>query len=358
MTQILNNLNIQAFIFGCVILVISIPTVIDTQAQINWIEVFESGSQRSHENALLHNQHRHEQFLQFNQHLHEMRLLEMEIREERRQSTMLSALQGFSGSQYLMGMMLLEEGGLANETDAARWLHLSAEQGFSDAQAALGHLYSSGVGVSSDVTESVKWFQLAADQNHHEAEFQLGVAYYHGLGVVADSSLSLEYIHNAAQNGYPQAQHFMGLVYLHGIRVEIDKEKGVEWIQKAPPEICQIFETCTYLGLLHAQGEGIPVNNEKALLYFSHASDQMQVLNIMMSIGQELSIDAHQTSKKNLALLWFYLADELGHPTAKMKADSLISTESSMRIKRAIRRNIINYVDILLSKTYMKNQEP
>ncbi len=283
---------------GFIILTIPIIAVVDTNAQ-NWVEILTSGIDREI-------QHAHEQFLQYNQHLHEMRMLEMEIREERRQSFMLSALQGFPGSQYLIGMMLLEEGGTANETDAARWLHLSAEQGFADAQAALGYLYQSGVGVSSDPRESVKYFQLAADQNHHEAEFQLGIAYYHGLGIVADSILSLEYIQNAAQNGYAQAQHYMGITYLQGIGTEIDEEKGFEWIQKAPPEICQIFETCIYLGVLNL-GEGISINREKALLYFSLANDQIEMRNTVVSIGDDLSKDIQHTFEKTTPIMLFTL---------------------------------------------------
>jgi len=73
-------------------------------------------------------------------------MLEIELRKRRRQSLTQAALDGFAGSQYLVGLMHLEEGDSANQMDATRWLRLSADQDFANAQLELGHIYSSGSG--------------------------------------------------------------------------------------------------------------------------------------------------------------------------------------------------------------------
>jgi len=342
-----------------IILVLFAP---DVQGQKSLAEIYaeagRKGMEQAHQIYLQSQEHAHQRLLQYNSHLQEYLILEMELKEERRKSTLQSALAGFSGSQYLIAMMLLEEGGTANETDAARWLHRSAEQGFADSQTALGHLYQLGIGVPSDLPESAKWFQLAADQNHYEAKYHLGIAYQYSLGVAVDSLLSFELIQNAAENGYAEAQHYLGLAYLQGIGTEIDEKRGLEWVQNTPPEVCQIFESCIYLGIVYAQGGAsfsANTNTEKALQYFSIARDQEMAGNVMMNLGEELAKDAQQTPEKMKALLWLYLADELGYSSAQIKPDSLARTVNS-RERRAVIRNVKIYVDVLLSKTYEKNQ--
>jgi len=376
------------------VIAISASFVSNVQGQKSLAEIysegFAQGSQQAHETILQSREHTQQAFLQYNNHLQEIRILEMELREERRKSTLQSALAGFPGSQYLIGMLLLEEGGAANETDAVRWLHLSGEQGFADAQTALGHIYQLGIGVPSDPTKSVKWFQLATNQNHSEAMYHLGIAYRFGQGVMSDSIQSFELIHNAAENGYAQAQHYMGITYLQGIGTEIDEEKGFEWIQKAPPEICQIFETCIFLGLVYALGElssegfcdskeGLCVviptlkqearhgvlrnvriphlisyNFNNAMLYFSLSSSQEDVHQSMIFLGEEFAHNAQQDIGKITAYMWFHIANELGHSTGEQKADSLYDSVPKRKTRHLIKKRAIGFAEAILNDTYRK----
>ena len=51
-----------------------------------------------------------------------------------------------------------------------------------DAQYSLGILYDNGTGVAQDDTEAAKWFRLAADQGYAKAQNNLGVLYERGHG--------------------------------------------------------------------------------------------------------------------------------------------------------------------------------
>lgn len=57
-----------------------------------------------------------------------------------------------------------------DDTEAARWCRLAANQGNVDAQANLGVVYMTGAGVSQDYGEAARWCRPAADQG----DFRLG----------------------------------------------------------------------------------------------------------------------------------------------------------------------------------------
>jgi TPR repeat protein len=62
---------------------------------------------------------------------------------------------------------------------AAR-IRTAAEAGDSDAQVALGWIYSSGKGVPVDKAEAARWYRLAADNGNINAQVALGWLYYAG----------------------------------------------------------------------------------------------------------------------------------------------------------------------------------
>ena len=78
----------------------------------------------------------------------------------------LAADQGRSDAQYQLGHMFYRHD---NYAEAAKWLHLAADQGRADAQSSLGAMYAEGEGVPLDLVQALKWFILAAAQNHKDA---------------------------------------------------------------------------------------------------------------------------------------------------------------------------------------------
>ena len=70
-----------------------------------------------------------------------------------------------------------------DQTEAAKWYRLAAEQGNATAQFNLGLKYELGEGIPKNYTESVKWYRLAAEQGNAQAQYNLGVMYENGEGV-------------------------------------------------------------------------------------------------------------------------------------------------------------------------------
>lgn len=70
---------------------------------------------------------------------------------------------------------------------AARWFEKAADQGFADAEFALGNMaYGDGDGDVHDYPSALNWFQKAANQGDAPAQDFLGHMYAKGLGVAQD----------------------------------------------------------------------------------------------------------------------------------------------------------------------------
>ena len=89
-----------------------------------------------------------------------------------------------------------------NDTKAARWFRMAAEQGLALGQTSLGYMYLTGRGVPKDVVEAVRLFRLAAEQGDATAQLKLGGMYALGLGVPKDDVQAYAWMNiGAAQTG-------------------------------------------------------------------------------------------------------------------------------------------------------------
>ena len=87
--------------------------------------------------------------------------------------------------------------------EATRWYRLAAEQGFAEAQSALGALYSNGEGVEQDDAEALRWFTRAADQGVAAAQSYMGRASFNGDGVPRDPRRLAHVVHPGRPAGRP-----------------------------------------------------------------------------------------------------------------------------------------------------------
>ena len=104
----------------------------------------------------------------------------------------------------------------ADNVQAVAWYRKGAEQGYAEAQYALGACYRNGRGVAKDFVQAVSWFRKAAEQGYAEAQYILGGFYYTGWGVAKDCELGVEWYRKAAEQGHADAQSFLGSCYLNG----------------------------------------------------------------------------------------------------------------------------------------------
>jgi TPR repeat protein len=66
-------------------------------------------------------------------------------------------------------------------------------------------LYDNGTGVAQDDTEAAKWFRLAADQGYAKAQNNLGALYARGQGVSRDYIQAYMWFALSAAQGNPPA---------------------------------------------------------------------------------------------------------------------------------------------------------
>jgi TPR repeat protein len=123
--------------------------------------------------------------------------------------------------------------GEGREELAEQLLRPLAEKGNPQAQYALGHLYSVGLGVKADPKVAEQWTRLAADQGLPEAEQQLGQMYMNGLGEIQDFGMAYEWLDKAGRQGNAAAQRQLGELYQHGWGIDADPVKAFAWYRVA-----------------------------------------------------------------------------------------------------------------------------
>ena len=133
---------------------------------------------------------------------------------------------------FCMGMIEIDNPP-RNFAKGIRQLSKSAEMGFPTAQATLGMIYFSGIGVKKNPELAVKWCSRAAREKLPLGMFYLGMAYSIGDGVAQNDDYALRWIRAAADRQLTMAQLTLGMKLATGDGTEKNLELAVEWLGKA-----------------------------------------------------------------------------------------------------------------------------
>ena len=133
---------------------------------------------------------------------------------------------------FCMGMIEIDNPP-RNFAKGIRQLSKSAEMGFATAQATLGMIYFSGIGVKKNPELAIKWCSRAAREKHPLGMFYLGMAYSIGDGVAQNDDYALRWIRAAADRQLTMAQLTLGMKLATGDGTEKNLELAVEWLGKA-----------------------------------------------------------------------------------------------------------------------------
>ena len=126
-------------------------------------------------------------------------------------------------AMYCLGMIEMDNPP-RNFSKAIRHLEASAEKGFATAQATLGMIYFTGIGVKKDSNLAIKWCSRAAREKLPLGMFYLGMAYSIGDSLEKNEDYSLRWIRTAADRELVMAQLTLGMKYATGDGVEKDLE--------------------------------------------------------------------------------------------------------------------------------------
>jgi hypothetical protein len=153
-----------------------------------------------------------------------------------------------------------------------QWLRTQAAQGNAAAQAKLGLLYDTGLGVPKDYAQAAKWYEDAAVQGNVNAQFLLGALYAHGEGVPQDYAKARRWYEKAAAQGDAQAQQNLGALYFNGHGVPQDYGQARHWWEKAAAQ--GYANSQNNLGELYGKGQGVQQNYAKAQQWCEKAAAQ------------------------------------------------------------------------------------
>ncbi len=135
-------------------------------------------------------------------------------------------------AMYCLGMIEMDNPP-RNFSKAVRHLEASAERGFATAQATLGMIYFTGIGVKKNSNTAVKWCSRAARVKLPLGMFYLGMAYSIGDSVEQNDDYSIRWIRTAADRELVMAQLTLGMKFATGDGVKKDLQTAVNWLNRA-----------------------------------------------------------------------------------------------------------------------------
>jgi len=163
---------------------------------------------------------------------------------------------------------------------------------------------------------SLALFSLVLASTGWSAEFAKGQEAYNS----ADYQTALTEWQVLAEAGLADGQYGLGLLYANGFGVPLDDDQALKWYRLAADQ--GHAEAQCNLGVMYANGWGVPQSDSIAFTWHSLAAEQgvapAQVAVAMMYMG------GYGTTQDNIqASKWFNVASQLGDSNAASKRDYL-----------------------------------
>ncbi|HKV92582.1 MAG TPA: tetratricopeptide repeat protein [Candidatus Angelobacter sp.] len=152
-----------------------------------------------------------------------------------------------------------------NQKEGRILLQSWAEQGSPGAQTELAISYWLGnLGLNKDATQAFRWMSKAAEKSP-EAEAFLGQFYSSGIGTVANDEEAVRYYRKAAEHGDWRGQVNLSIRYQHGHGMTKDPVEAAKWMQAAAD---QGLPMARYrLAEMYEKGQGVAKDKITAIMW-------------------------------------------------------------------------------------------
>jgi len=135
-----------------------------------------------------------------------------------------------------------------------------------------------------------------------------------------------------ADEGLAAAQFGIGLLYANGYGVPLDDDQALKWYLLAAEQ--GHGEAQCNLAVMHANGWGVPQSNDEAFKWYSLAAEQ-GVVPAQINLAKMYS-GGYGTDKDNVqALKWFTVAAKLGETPPPARRDDVARAMSADEIANA-----------------------
>ena len=155
-----------------------------------------------------------------------------------------------------------------DESEAVKFYHISAKNGYSVAQYTLALMYQTGLGFEEkNEVEAMKWYEQAASQGCSEAMYALAIMNHNRTE--KNFGKAAELLWKSANQGNAQAQYYFGLM----------KERGISMAQNIAVAY-NYFKLSANLGNAPAQyklaayGIGVSQDADEAIKWYRRAAYQ------------------------------------------------------------------------------------
>lgn len=151
---------------------------------------------------------------------------------------------------------------------------------------------------------------LLAVQSASAVDFWVGSAYY----LRGDFTAALREWRPLAEEGDARAQYYLGIMHANGEGVPENDRQAAYWFQKSARQ--GNSQSQYHLGAMYANGEGVPEDDPQAVYWFRKSAKQGDAraqfnLGVMYEFGEGVPEDDRQ------AVNWYRRAAEQGHGRAQ-----------------------------------------
>ena len=204
---------------------------------------------------------------------------------------------------------------------ALRLYRALAAKGDTRAQRDIARMYRKGEGVPKDADEAAKWQKMADEQE------DALISYNHG-----DFETALRVFRPLADKGQVMAEYILGLMYANGHGVPESYPEGLKWLTKAAEQ--GEAKAQFSVGVIYFKGLGIPKNEAEALKWYKRSADQGYAtaqynLAAMYAKGQAVAQDVVT------AHVLYSLAAKHGIKAAAAARDRLVKSMTAEQTGRA-----------------------
>jgi hypothetical protein len=146
------------------------------------------------------------------------------------QAILLAAREGVIDAQALLGQILLDGRGIAQDQPlAVRWFGIAANGGHLMARNMLGRCHEHGWGCAQDAAAAARHYRLAADAGLDWAMYNVANLLATGRGVSKDQAQALAMYRRAAELGHAKSMNLLGRYLEEGCDCPQDLLAAREW---------------------------------------------------------------------------------------------------------------------------------
>lgn len=190
---------------------------------------------------------------------------------------------GDAEALYRLGQIYCEGAvGLDKDVkEAIQYFTKAAEEGYADAEFAIGKMYQQGNGVAIDDMEAFNWLFKAANNGHADAQYQVGL--YYESGAMEDKEMAFIWFRDAGRGGNEAAQLKLGISYKDGNGVTQDYTEALYWLSQAA---VTNHEAMLLIGEMYLNGLGVACDEDGALKWFQKAYNHTKTRDALSYISQ------------------------------------------------------------------------